>query len=94
MRVVKHWNKLSREVQRGCRDISGLGDVKNLSRQSPEQPGLADPALSREVGLSNLNYSSVLQTSVQWSHLIDIIISEVRTRFNIRGTKKSLQCTV
>lgn len=65
MKVVKYWNRLNREVQRGCRDISGLGDIKNLSRQCPEKPGLAGSASSREVGLSNLNYSAVLQTSVQ-----------------------------
>lgn len=39
---------LAQVAQRGC-GVSIPGDVQNLPRHGPEQPVLADPALSRRV---------------------------------------------
>ena len=42
----------------GCGIISILGGIQNSTRQSPEQPALVDPALSKAaVGLDNLQRS-------------------------------------
>lgn len=50
VQVVKHWNSAA---QRGYA-ISSFGDIQHPTGHVPEQPALADPALSRGVGQDNL----------------------------------------
>ena len=44
--------------------ISTLGDIQNLATHCAEQPAVADPALSRVVGLDGLQRSMTTPTVV------------------------------
>jgi len=60
VRVFKHW----KELPRGC-EVPVPEDIKNLTEHGSEHPAVADPALSRKVGLlpSSLNHSLGLLSS-------------------------------
>lgn len=51
--VIKRWNRQPKEAV----VISILVEIQNLIGRSPEQPVLAEPALSREAALDHLQRS-------------------------------------
>lgn len=53
VKVIKQWNRLPKEAVAA----SLVGEIQNLIGHSPEQPALAEPALSRETAHLHLQRS-------------------------------------